>query len=193
MHYSRLLQHLILSTLAACIVVTSAIANTVTGNNGAVASRSAIASEVGVDILKQGGNAIDAAVAVGFALAVAYPSAGNIGGGGFLVIKLANGEVVTLDAREKAPLGADRDMYLDEEGNVNRRLAMAGILSAGVPGSVAGLLDALQRYGTLSRQQVIAPAIKLAAEGFVLNQNLANQFQQNMSEFSLFIITGDRP
>lgn len=182
MQYPRLLQQIFVSFLLTCLAVSSAIANTVIGVNGAVASRSAIASEVGVEILKQGGNAIDAAVAVGFALAVTYPSAGNIGGGGFMVIKLANGDVVSLDAREKAPLAADRDMYLDQDGNVNRRLAMSGILSAGVPGSVAGLLDALQRHGTLSREQVMAPAIKLAEEGFVLNQNLANQFRQNMRQ-----------
>ena len=181
MQYSRLLKQITVIWLATCLLATQVFANTVTGENGAVASRSAIASEVGVEILKKGGNAIDAAVAVGFALAVTYPSAGNIGGGGFMMIKLADGEVIALDAREKAPLAADRDMFLDKDGSVNRQRAMVSILSAGVPGSVAGYLDALQRYGTLSRQEVIAPAIRLAEEGFDLNQDLAGQFQRNLS------------
>lgn len=170
--------------LAFVVVVLSVInpvfANTVSGSGGAVASRSQIASDVGVEILKQGGNAVDAAVAVGFALAVAYPSAGNLGGGGFFVIRMANGEAITLDAREKAPLAATRDMYLDENGEVNRRLSMSTALSSGVPGSVAGLLDALERFGNLSRQQVLAPAIKLAEEGFELNEDLARQFASQL-------------
>jgi len=161
-------------------------ANTVSGTHGVVASRSQLASDVGVAIMEQGGNAIDAAVAVGFALAVSYPSAGNIGGGGFFVIRNSNGEVITLDARERAPLAADRDMYLDADGNVNRRLAMSTLLSTGVPGSVAGLLEALERYGTMSRQQIIAPAIELAEHGFALNEDLANQFNQTVRNMRNF-------
>lgn len=149
----------------------------VRGENGMVASRSAIASQVGADIMKQGGNAIDAAVATGFALAVTYPSAGNIGGGGFMVIHLADGKVLTLDFRETAPSAAHRDMYLDADGNVIKNLSTRSHKAIGVPGSVDGLLEALSKYGTLSREVVLAPAIKLAREGFVLNHDLARQFK----------------
>lgn len=186
MVFSRLLQRISICLLSSCLLVSSVFANTVTGTHGAVTSRSLLSSEVGVEILEQGGNAIDAAVAVGFALAVTYPSAGNLGGGGFFVIKPANGEVMTLDAREKAPLAASRDMYLDADGNVNRRLAMSTVLSTGVPGSVAGMLDALDRYGTMTREQVLAPAIKLADEGFILNADLANQFRQNLRQMDSY-------
>lgn len=158
-------------------------ANTVTGENGAVASRSALASDVGVEILKQGGNAIDAAVAVGFALAVTYPSAGNIGGGGFMVVRLANGEVLAQDHREKAPLAASTDMFLDANGDVDRELSLFSLQASGVPGSVAGMLDALEKYGTMTRQEVMAPAIRLAEEGFVLNADLAGDFNDTMPYF----------
>ena len=156
------------------------------GENGMVSSRSDIASEVGKDILEQGGNAIDAAVAVGFALAVTYPSAGNIGGGGFMVFRTADGEVYTQDAREKAPLAASRDMFLDNNGEFDRELSRNSLQATGVPGSVAGLLDALERFGTMSREDVIAPAIKLAEEGFQLNADLASQFQNNLSTFQQY-------
>lgn len=158
-------------------------ANTVTGENGAVASRSALASDVGVEILKQGGNAIDAAVAVGFALAVTYPSAGNIGGGGFMVVRLANGEVLAQDHREKAPLTASTDMFLDANGDVDRELSLFSLQASGVPGSVAGMLDALEKYGTMTRQEVMAPAIRLAEEGFALNADLAGDFNATMPYF----------
>jgi len=153
------------------------------GTGAMVSSRSDIASEVGSEIMARGGNAIDAAVATGFALAVTYPSAGNLGGGGFMVIYPANGDVVTLDYREKAPAAAHRDMFLDAEGNVDRDLAVNSRKSAGVPGSVAGLLEALEKYGTMTPAEVIAPAIRLAEEGFVLNNDLASQFRGNMNSF----------
>jgi len=153
------------------------------GTGAMVSSRSDIASEVGSEIMARGGNAIDAAVATGFALAVTYPSAGNLGGGGFMVIYPANGDVVTLDYREKAPAAAHRDMFLDAEGNVDRDLAVNSRQSAGVPGSVAGLLEALEKYGTMTPAEVIAPAIRLAEEGFVLNNDLASQFRGNMNSF----------
>ena len=162
------------------------MANTVTGTHGAVSSRSQMASDVGVSILEQGGNAADAAVAVGFALAVVYPSAGNIGGGGFFVVRMADGEVTTLDARETAPLSASQDMYLDADGEVNRRLSMSTLLSTGVPGSVAGLLALLDRYGTMNREQILAPAIHLAEEGFVLNEDLARQFADNLRRMGAY-------
>jgi len=150
---------------------------------GMVSSRSDIASEVGKEILELGGNAIDAAVATGFALSVTYPSAGNLGGGGFMVVSLANGEVLTLDFREKAPAAAHRDMFLDDRGDVDKELALNSHQSAGVPGSVAGLLEALDKYGILSREQVLAPAIRLAEEGFILNQEIAGQFRGHFNSF----------
>jgi gamma-glutamyltranspeptidase/glutathione hydrolase len=153
------------------------------GSQGMVASRSELASEVGAQILAEGGNAVDAAVATAYALAVAYPSAGNLGGGGFILIALANGTVLAQDNREKAPGRAHRDMFLDSAGEVDRDLALNSLQSSGVPGSVAGLLDALQRYGTMTREQVLAPAIALAEDGFLLNEDLASQFQENLEGF----------
>ena len=154
-----------------------------------VASRSAIASDVGKQILQQGGNAVDAAVATAFALAVTYPSAGNVGGGGFIVIRLPDGKVITQDNREKAPLASTRDMFLDANGNVDRARANRSLQSSGVPGTVAGLLDALARYGTMKRDQVIAPAIKLAREGFILNEDIAGQFAENLQSFRQYPAT----
>jgi len=152
--------------------------SSVSGKNGVVTSRSAIASQVGIDILKQGGNAIDAAVATGFALAVTYPSAGNLGGGGFAVVRLANNKVITLDSRERAPSAAHRDMYLDEEDNIISGLSTRTRKATGVPGSVDGLLLLLETYGTMDRHQVLAPAIELAEKGFPLNDDLASQFSR---------------
>ena len=169
---------LLLLLTVSLITAPAGYSNTVSGSNGVVTSRSQLASDVGVEILKQGGNAIDAAVATAFALAVTYPSAGNIGGGGFMVIRLEDGTVVTQDHREKAPGTAFPDMFLDDAGNVDRRKSLYSAQAAGVPGSVAGLLDALERYGSMSRQQVIAPAIKLAEEGFPLTEDLAQDFER---------------
>lgn len=130
------------------------------------------ATDAGVEVLRAGGNAVDAAVAIGFALAVVYPQAGNIGGGGFMLIrpgskKLAHGEPHFLDYREKAPAAASRDMYLDPQGNVVPKMSMVGPKASGVPGTVAGLCYAEQHYGRLGLQRVMAPAIRLAREGFV--------------------------
>ena len=136
---------------------------------GMVVTSHTLATEEALEILKQGGNAIDAAVAAAFALAVTQPRSGNIGGGGFMLISSeSSGEVVALDYREKAPAAATRDMYLDEEGNVDKNLSRYSYLSVGVPGTVAGLVLALQEYGTIPLQQAIAPAIKLAEEGFIV-------------------------
>ncbi len=153
------------------------------GSHGMVASRSAIASAVGADIMRAGGNAIDAAVAAGFALAVTYPGAGNIGGGGLMVIRLSDGRVVTNDHRERAPARAERDMYLDASGSIVPGLSTRTHLASGVPGSVAGMLDVLEKYGTLSRKQILAPAIRLAKDGFDLNDDLAAGFQASIEDF----------
>ena len=146
------------------------------GTHAMVTSRSVYASRAGVEIMKAGGNAVDGAVATAFALAVAYPDAGNIGGGGFAVIRLKDGTVVTLDHREKAPEAATTDMYLDKDGNVIRGMSLNTLKAAGVPGSVDGLIDMLDKYGSLSLKQVIAPAIKLARDGFPLSHDMALQF-----------------
>jgi gamma-glutamyltranspeptidase / glutathione hydrolase len=154
--------------------------------NGMVVSSDSLATQVGVEILKKGGNAVDAAVAVGFALAVTYPQAGNIGGGGFMVIRMANGETVTIDFREKAPMKASENMFLDENGNFVPEKSQVGHLSVGVPGSVAGLLLALEKYGTMSRREVLEPAIKLAEKGFIVNEGLANAFKNAFEHFKKF-------
>ncbi len=135
-----------------------------------VTSASALASQVGVDIMQQGGNAVDAFVATGLALTVTFPRAGNIGGGGFAVIRLADGKSTVIDFREKAPRKGNRDMYLDEAGNVVRGRSTVGYLAAGVPGSVAGFALAFERYGSgkLTWAQVVEPARKLAAEGWTV-------------------------
>src|SRR3954447_1465725 len=136
--------------------------------SGMVVTGQHIASDVGVEIMKGGGNAVDAAVAVGYALAVVYPAAGNIGGGGFMNIRLADGRSMFLDFREKAPLAATETMYQDASGNVVPGLSTDGWLAVGVPGSVAGFETALREYGTLPREKVMAPAIALARDGFEL-------------------------
>lgn len=140
----------------------------VQADNGMVVSAHKLASEVGVEVLKSGGNAVDAAVAVGYALAVVYPSAGNIGGGGFMTIRLKDGRTSFLDFRERAPNAATKTMYLDAQGNVVPGLSTAGYLAVGVPGSVMGFETALTRFGTMSRSALMAPAIRLAREGFLL-------------------------
>jgi gamma-glutamyltranspeptidase/glutathione hydrolase len=158
----------------------------VRAENGMVVSASKLASEVGANILQKGGNAVDAAVATGFALAVTHPSAGNIGGGGFMVIHLADGENITLDFREKAPLAATKTMYLDENGNYVPELSRESVSASGVPGSVAGLITAWEKYGNLSFEEVIQPAIELADKGFELPYHLARSFGYNLDEFKKY-------
>jgi gamma-glutamyltranspeptidase/glutathione hydrolase len=138
------------------------------GVHGAVASAEAHATQIGLDVLQKGGNAVDAAVAVGFALGVTHPSAGNIGGGGFMVIRLADGTATTIDYREMAPLKAHRDMYLDKKGEVTRN-SREGPLAAGIPGVVAGLAMAHEKYGSLPWKDLVMPAVKLAREGWTLD------------------------
>jgi gamma-glutamyltranspeptidase/glutathione hydrolase len=136
-----------------------------------VASNNAVAAAVGAEIMKQGGNAIDAAVATGFALAVTFPEAGNLGGGGYMVIRLADGRVAALDYRETAPLAATRDMYVGVNGKLTGE-SVIGPRASGVPGAVAGMLEAHRRYGALPLTKDLAPAIRLAAEGFVVDSTL---------------------
>ncbi|MDN5802788.1 MAG: gamma-glutamyltransferase [Psychrobacter sp.] len=155
-----------------------AIHHPVWAKNGMVATQEALASEIGLKILKDGGNAVDAGVAVGFALAVTLPRAGNIGGGGFMMIYDAKqGKTVALDYREKAPSSASRDMYLDEEGNAVSDLSRYHGLAIGVPGTVAGLLKALEDHGTMSRGQVMAPAIALAEDGIEVTAGLSESLE----------------
>lgn len=141
------------------------------GDSAMVASNSDLATAAGVEVLRQGGNAVDAAVAVGFALAVTYPFAGNIGGGGFMTIRMADGRTATLDYREVAPLAATRDMFVDSAGQLTDR-SVVGHLASGVPGAVAGMHAALERYGTMSLAQVLTPAIRLARDGFTVDSAL---------------------
>ena len=148
----------------------------VAAENGMVVTAQHLASEVGVDVLRRGGNAIDAAVAVGYALAVVYPAAGNLGGGGFMTLQLADGRTAFLDFREKAPLAASANMYLDGAGNVVRDASTIGHLAVAVPGTVSGLETALARYGTMQRADLIAPAIRFAEQGFVLDRGDAEMF-----------------
>lgn len=151
----------------------------VRAQHGMVASTSEIASRVGVEVMKKGGNAVDAAVAVGLALAVTWPSAGNLGGGGFMLIRNDDGTAEAVDYRERGPLKAHRDMYLDAQGNVVKGLSTQGYLAAGVPGTVAGLALAHKRHGKLKWAELVEPARKLAAEGFVVNDHLARGLRFN--------------
>lgn len=151
--------------------------------NGMVVTAQHLATRVGVQVLKDGGNAVDAAVAVGYALAVVYPAAGNLGGGGFMTVQLADGRKTFLDFREKAPLAATANMYLDKEGNVVKGLSTRGHLAVGVPGSVSGLELAREKYGTMKRATLLAPAIALADKGFALDQGDIDMLRTATEDF----------
>jgi len=155
----------------------------VKAKNGMVVTAHPLASEVGARILNQGGNAFDAAIAVQFALAVVYPRAGNIAGGGFAVYRKSNGETGSLDFREKAPMEANRDMYLDKEGNVIPQLSSFGGLSSGVPGSVDGMIELHRKLGSLPFSELIQPAIDLAEKGFTLTPSEAKKLNDSQSYF----------
>ena len=163
-----------------------------------VVSNSELASAAGAEIMKRGGNAVDAAVATGFALAVTYPFAGNIGGGGFMVIHMADGRAAAFDYREVAPLAASRDMYLDASGKLTNK-SLVGGLAVGVPGSVAGMAAALAKYGTMSLHDVMQPAIRLASEGFAVDSALyrsINSSRRLIGEFAgakIFLANGAAP
>lgn len=145
-----------------------------------VASTSDIASRIGVETMKKGGNAVDAAVAVGLALAVTWPWAGNLGGGGFMLVRTADGKAEAIDYRERAPLAATRDMYLDAKGNVVPKLSTDGYLASGVPGTVAGFMLAHRRHGKLPWAELVEPARKLAAEGITVNYHLAKNLREQV-------------
>jgi gamma-glutamyltranspeptidase/glutathione hydrolase len=150
----------------------------VRGTHGMVATDEALGSQVGVDIMKRGGNAIDAAVAVAFALAVVEPAAGNIGGGGFMLIRLAGGKTTFLDYREVAPGKATRNMYIGKDGKLDPEASVIGYKSVAVPGTVAGLELALKTYGTMKLADVMAPAIRLAEDGYAVSEKLARELQE---------------
>lgn len=157
------------------IIEYKSVNHPIISDNGMVVSQRMIASEVGADILRQGGNAVDAAVATGLALAVVLPRAGNLAGGGFMVLHLADQDkTITIDYREKAPALAYRDLFLDENGNYDKKKAQFSLLSAGVPGTVAGFHHALINYGTLSWKEVLQPSIALAEDGFSIPHDLEN-------------------
>src|SRR5437762_6573837 len=163
MRFDSLRRSLLLSAVAlACAGAQAASQAPVAAENGMVVTAQHLATRVGVDVLKDGGNAVDAAVAVGYALAVVYPAAGNLGGGGLMTIQLADGRKTFLDFREKAPLGATANMYLGPDGNVVKGLSTNGHLAVGVPGSVSGMETALAKYGTMMRAALMAPAIRYA-------------------------------
>ncbi|CAA2103422.1 gamma-glutamyltransferase [Variovorax paradoxus] len=162
----------------------------VAAEHGMVVSAQHLASKVGVDVLKRGGNAVDAAVAVGYALAVVYPAAGNLGGGGFMTVQLADGRKTFLDFREKAPLAATANMYLDKDGNVIKGLSTNGHLAVGVPGSVSGMEYAREKYGTMKRADLIAPSIQLAEKGFALEQGDIDMLWTSTADFQKDPVSG---
>ncbi len=180
---------LVIILISACTVkspkqvIVNAEKSGITADSGMVVSANLLSSLVGIKILQKGGNAIDAAVATEFALAVCFPEAGNIGGGGFMVIRTNDGKSDVIDYREKAPLLASRNMFLDKSGNVKVGLSTGTHLASGVPGTVDGLITAHSRYGKLSFKDVIQPSIDLAENGFILTREQAEDFNSNRSKF----------
>ncbi|MEO7313686.1 MAG: gamma-glutamyltransferase [Ginsengibacter sp.] len=158
------------------------ITKEVTAKNGAVVSAHPLASEVGVNILKQGGNAVDAAIATQLALAVVYPVAGNIGGGGFTIIRLKDGQNISIDYREKAPAKSSRDMYLDKDGNPQMNLSQDGHLASGVPGVIAGIFESM-KYATMDIKKLIQPAIDLAENGYAITEREAQNLNSYKKDF----------
>jgi gamma-glutamyltranspeptidase/glutathione hydrolase len=165
-------------TVVAVVYASAASMRPTHAQHAMVTSQHELASQAGVDMLKQGGNAVDAAVATGFALAVVHPQAGNIGGGGFMLIRMNSGKFHFIDYREKAPAAATRDMYLDTQGDLIPDASLIGYKAIGVPGSVAGMAYAEKKYGKLTLAQVMAPAIRLAREGFALSYEDARDLRK---------------
>ncbi len=180
---SRVLLAFALASLACGPLARAASVAPVAAENGMVVSAQRLASEAGVEVLRNGGNAIDAAVAVGYALAVVYPAAGNLGGGGFMTLQLADGRTAFIDFREKAPLAATRDMFLGPDGNVVPGLTTDSYLAVAIPGTVAGLEMARETFGTRGRAVLLAPAIRLAERGFVLDQGDVNMLNTATDDF----------
>ena len=158
----------------------------VRAKQGMAASSEKLASQIGIDTLKKGGNAVDAAVAVGFALAVTHPTAGNLGGGGFMLIRFASGETACIDYRETAPAAAGRDVYLDSSGQIVPKASTQGYRASGIPGTPAGLCLAQQKYGRLSLKEVIQPAIDLAEQGFPVSDHLSDSLKWAAPLLGLF-------
>jgi gamma-glutamyltranspeptidase/glutathione hydrolase len=174
-------------TLLAALLALPAFALTpVAGRNGMVASSEPLASQAGVEILQAGGNAVDAAVAVGFTLAVTFPQAGNLGGGGFMLIRMASGDSIVVDYREQAPAGATRGMYQDAQGNLIPGASTTGARAAGVPGTVRGLALAEAKYGRLGLGRVMAPAIRLARDGFPVSYSFAQNLRSECALLQKF-------
>lgn len=190
---------LFVTTLALCQPDTQAAAQApVAAEHGMVVTAQHLATHVGVDVLKAGGNAVDAAVAVGYTLAVVYPAAGNLGGGGFMTIQLADGRKTFLDFREKAPLAATANMYLDKDGNVVPGASTDGYLAVGVPGTVSGMEMARAEYGMMPRAALLAPAIRYAQQGFVLEQGdidmlatATDAFRKDTASAAVFLNHGE--
>ncbi|MFC3094003.1 gamma-glutamyltransferase [Alteromonas sediminis] len=174
------------------IIRYDAIHHPVIGKQGMVSSQRMLSSQIGAEILSKGGNAVDAAVATGISLAVTLPRAGNLGGGGFMLVHLAEtGETIAIDYREMAPRAASRDMFLDDEGNVDNQKARFSYLSSGVPGTVAGLAYALEKYGTMSWEDVVKPAIRLAEEGILVSYDLADNLKKRRGRLTAYPATAD--
>ncbi len=199
MKFYPLAKSLLAAALALSYLNTQAASQApVAARNGMVVTAQRLATQAGIDILKAGGNAVDAAVAVGYTLAVVYPAAGNLGGGGFMTIQLADGRKTFLDFREKAPLAASASMYLDRDGNVVPGLSTYGHLAVGVPGTVSGMEFARGKYGTMRRTPLLAAAIKYAQEGFELEQGdidmlktATNAFKKDPATAVIFLNKGE--
>jgi gamma-glutamyltranspeptidase/glutathione hydrolase len=181
-----LLTGLLLATFSGVPDTSGASPRAPRGTGGAVASDDARATRVGLDILARGGNAVDAAVATALALAVTFPEAGNLGGGGFAVVRLPDGRLASLDFREVAPAAASRDMYLDENGDAVADLSQVGGLAVGVPGSPGGLYELHRRHGRVPWRDVVAPAARLARQGLVVDGNLHTRLEERVEELSRF-------
>ncbi|MCX2684659.1 gamma-glutamyltransferase [Pseudomonas sp. DCB_AW] len=201
MHYKKIGVSIFAAVQVLSVSVSNAASQApVAAENGMVVTAQYLASKVGVDVLKRGGNAVDAAVAVGYALSVVYPAAGNLGGGGFMTIQLADGKKTFLDFREKAPLAATADMYLDKAGNVIPGLSSRGQLAVAVPGTVSGLEYAREKYGTQFRSSLIAPSITLAEKGFTLEQGdvdllvtATEDFKKDMKDSGSIFLSNGKP
>ncbi|MET3496082.1 gamma-glutamyltransferase [Variovorax boronicumulans] len=190
-HWTPILRAAVAAALALTAGASQAASQApVAAEHGMVVSAQHLATKVGVDVLKRGGNAVDAAVAVGYALAVVYPAAGNLGGGGFMTLQLADGRKTFLDFREKAPLAATANMYLDKDGNVIKGLSTNGHLAVGVPGSVSGMEYAREKYGTMKRAELIAPSIQLADKGFALEQGDIDMLWTSTADFQKDPVSG---